>query len=177
MRRGPSGADETMLPTLVLVMALVLLRGAGALGVRSLASWRDAARWALSLMLLFTASAHFAPIVRPDLVAMVPPSLPTSLPNPEGIVTITGILEILAAIGIQIPATRRVAGLCLIALLVLMFPANVSGTARHLPLGGRPATPLALRLPMQLLFIGVAWWTAVAPRASGASPRPGENRG
>jgi uncharacterized membrane protein len=160
-----------MLPTLVLVMALVFLRGAGALGVRSLASWRDAARWALSLMLLFTASAHFAPIVRPDLVAMVPPSLP----NREGIVTITGILEILAAIGIQVPATRRVAGLCLIALLVLMFPANVSGASRHLPLGGRPATPLALRLPMQLLFIGVAWWTALARRASAASPRPEEN--
>ena len=146
-----------MLPTLVLLLATVLLRGAGLLGIEATSSWRSAARWGLSLMLLFTASAHFAPIVRPDIVAMVPPSLP----EPEGIVTVTGVLEVLAAVGIQIPATRRAAGICLIVLLVLMFPANVSAAARHVPLGGRAATPLWQRLPMQLLFVGVAWWTAV----------------
>ena len=150
-----------MLPTLVLVLGTLVLRGAGALGIQSLATWRDAARWALSLMLLFTASAHFAPMVRPDIVAMVPPSLP----DPELLVTITGVLEIAAAAGIQLPATRRIAGLCLIVLLVLLFPANVSAAARHVPLGGRPATPLALRLPMQVLFIAVAWWTSGSRRA------------
>jgi uncharacterized membrane protein len=154
-----------VLPTLVLLLAVVLLRGAGALAIRSLATWRDAARWALSLMLLFTASAHFAPLVRPDMVAMVPPSLP----HPELLVTIAGLLEILAAIGIQVPATRRVAGICLIAFLVAVFPANVSAAARHVPLGGRPATPLVLRLPMQLLFIAVAAWTTL-PRRRGAAP-------
>ena len=144
-----------MLPTLVLVLSALALRSAGALGIRSLATWRDAARWALSLMLLFTASAHFAPIVRPDIVAMVPPSLP----DPALLVTITGVLEILAAIGIQVPATRRIAGVCLIVLLIALFPANVSAAARHVPLGERPPTPVAIRLPMQVLFIAVAWWT------------------
>ena len=155
-----------MLPTLVLFMATLLLRGAGALGIESLASWKAAARWALSLMLLFTASAHFAPIVRPDLVAMVPPSLP----HPELLVSVTGVLEIVLAAAIQIPATRRAAGIALIAMLVLVFPANVSAARRHVPLGGRPATPLALRLPMQILFIGVAWWTTHAGRSAADAP-------
>ena len=156
-----------MLPTLILVMAALLLRGAGALGIQSLADWRSAARWALSLMLLFTASAHFAPIVRPDLVAMVPPSLP----HAALLVSVTGVLEIVLAAAIQIPATRRAAGIALIAMLILVFPANVSAAARHVPLGGRPATPLGLRVPMQILFVAVAWWTTHALGSAGGTAR------
>jgi hypothetical protein len=43
-------------------------------------------------MLCFTAAAHFNS-VRPDMVAMVPPGVP----NPEFMVTFTGICEILGA--------------------------------------------------------------------------------
>jgi uncharacterized membrane protein len=111
-------------------------------------------------MLLFTAAAHFN-AMRTDMIAMVPPAFP----RPDLLVTLTGILEILAAIGILAPPTRRLAGLGLILLLVLMFPANVSAALRGVTLAGKPATALWLRLPMQLLFIGVAWWTT-QPRAA-----------
>ena len=142
----------------VLFASTLLFRTVGALGVDALASWQDAARWGLSVMLLVTASAHFNRMRR-DLVAMVPPSFP----KPEVAVTATGILELLAAVGIQVPETRRLAGLGLMLLLAAMFSANVSAARRGLTLAGKPVTPLWLRLPMQVLFIGTAWWTTQTP--------------
>jgi uncharacterized membrane protein len=150
-----------MIVVAVLFVSTLLFRGAGALGIEALASWQDAARWGLSVMLLFTASAHFNRM-RKDLVTMVPPSFP----GPELFVTVTGILEILAAVGIHVPATRPLAGLGLILLLAGMFAANVSAALRKLTLNGKPVTALWLRLPMQILFIGVAWWTSLAPGAA-----------
>jgi uncharacterized membrane protein len=146
--------------TLILTVSTLLFRGLGALGVAVWQSWPDAARWGLSVMLLFTATAHFN-AMRGDLIAMVPPSFP----HPDLLVTLTGILEILGAIGILVPRTRPLAGLCLILLFVILFPANVSASLRGVTLAGKPATTLWLRLPMQLLFIGVAWWTTQRPGA------------
>jgi len=145
-----------MIPLAVLVASTLVLR---ALGVRYplFASWRASARGALSVMLLFTAAAHFN-AMREDLIRMVPPSFP----RPELFVTVTGVLEILGAIGILVPKTRRLAGIGLILLFLAMFPANVSAALRDVTLGGRPVTALWLRVPMQLLFIGVAWWTTQA---------------
>ena len=41
-------------------------------------------------------------------------------------------------------------------LMILMFPANISAARRRLRLGGRAATPLAARTPMQVVFVGAA---------------------
>ncbi len=57
---------------------------------------------------------------RPDLVRMVP----SSIPNPELMVTVTGICEILRAIGLLVPRTRRVAAVALILFLVAVLPAK-----------------------------------------------------
>ncbi|NGN62797.1 hypothetical protein G5C51_02625 [Streptomyces sp. A7024] len=48
------------------------------------------------------------------------------------LVTLTGILELAGAVGVLIPATARVTAACLIALMVAMYPANVSA-ARSRP--------------------------------------------
>jgi uncharacterized membrane protein len=45
-------------------------------------------------------------------------------------------------------------------MLVGIFSANVKAAREHLLVGGRPATALWLRLPMQLLFIGLTWWVS-----------------
>jgi uncharacterized membrane protein len=150
-----------MAVVLILCVSTLLFRALGAVGVEALASWPDAARWGLAVMLFFTAAAHFNKM-RKDLVAMVPPSFP----RPDLLVTATGVLEILGAIGILVPDTRRLAGLGLIALFVAMFAANVSAARRGLTLAGKPVTPLWLRLPMQMLFIAVAWWTTQPPGAA-----------
>jgi uncharacterized membrane protein len=136
--------------------SLIILRAIGWLGVKQLASWRDAARYALVIMILFTAAAHFTSM-KHDLVAMIPASLPRGL----WVIYLTGVLEIAGAIGLVIPRLRRVAAICLVLLLVAMFPANVNAALNEIPLRGRAPTPLWLRLPMQVLFIWMLWWTSI----------------
>jgi uncharacterized membrane protein len=143
-----------MIVILLLLGSTLLFRAAGALGVAALATWQDSTRWGLAAMLLFAASAHFT-AMREDLIRMVPPSFP----RPDLIVTLTGVLEVLAAVGMLVPATRRLAGVGLILLLVAMLPANISAALRGVTLAGKPVTGLWLRIPMQALFVGLAWWT------------------
>jgi uncharacterized membrane protein len=57
--------------------------------------------------------------MRTDLVRMVP----LWVPNPELMVSFTGLCEICGAVGLLIPATRRVAAVALIALLLAVLPA------------------------------------------------------
>ncbi|HLZ23204.1 MAG TPA: DoxX family protein [Ktedonobacterales bacterium] len=146
-----------MIPFMLLLLSLLILRGLGAAGVGLFAAWQSDAAYALALMLLLTASVHFTR-TKDDLVRMVP----SVFPFRRQIVTITGYLELLGAIGLLIPATRLLAGICLALLFIAMFPANVSAALRKASLRGRPATPLWLRVPMQLVFIGVALWAALA---------------
>lgn len=146
-----------MAPVVVLVGATLLLRGLGALGVDAFDTWLESVRVALALMFLFTASAHFTRM-KEDLVRMVPPSFP----NPRALVFATGVLEILGAIGLLVPATRRPAAWGLALLLLVLFPANVSAARRGLTLRGKPVTPFAIRLPIQLLFLALVLWVALA---------------
>jgi len=137
---------------LVLFGSLFFFRALGMAGVAAFQSWILSARVALAVMFLFTATSHFTPMKK-DLIAMVPPGLP----RPDLLVLLTGIAELAGAIGLLIPATRYWAALGLIVLMVAMLPANMSAAKRGVLLRGQPATPLSLRFPMQLLFIGWAW--------------------
>jgi len=138
-----------VLPFFVLVISTLLLRALGAAGLHPLESWTTCLRGGLSLMFLFTASAHWGKR-RCDLSAMVP----RVFPRPELMVSLTGVLEILGAAGLQIPTTAPAAALCLSVLLIAIFPANVRAARENLTIGGRPATPLLLRSLLQLVFIG-----------------------
>jgi uncharacterized membrane protein len=143
----------------VLLAALLLFRALGAAGVPALASWRAAARYALAVMLLFTAGAHFTSL-KDDLARMVP----DWVPYPRLVIFATGVFEIAAAIGLLAPATRRAAGIALIVFFLAVFPANIHAARAGIELGGRPATPLWLRAPMQVLFIALAWWSTRAKK-------------
>ena len=120
------------------------------LGVKRLSSWRDAGLGALVIMFLFTSTAHFSSM-KYDLAAMMPEPLPDGL----WIIYLTGVFDIAGAVGLLIPRTRRLAGVCLVLLLVAQFPANVNAALNDIPLGGEAPTTLWLRTPMQLLFIGM----------------------
>ncbi len=74
-----------MVPFIVLVVSLLVFRGLGALEVGLFDTWQEAASYALAVMLLLTASAHFTK-TREDLVKMVP----NAFPNPELLVAVTG---------------------------------------------------------------------------------------
>ena len=143
-----------MVVLVVLLVSLVLFGGLGALGVGALSTWHDVVAWALAAMFLFTASSHFVARTREDLIAMVP----GVFPRPALLVSLTGFLEGLGAVGLLIPATRGLAGLCLVLLLVALLPANVSAARRGVPMRGRAPTPLLVRIPMQILFVGLTLW-------------------
>jgi len=141
----------------VLLVSLLFFRGLGALGVDVFSTWQVSVAWALAAMFGFTASAHFTK-TKEDLIAMVP----KAFPNPRFMVYLTGVLEVLGAIGLLVPATRTLAALGLVLLLVAMFPANVGAAMKGTKLRGKSPTPLWLRAPMQLLFVGMALWAALA---------------
>ena len=137
-----------MVPFLVLVTATLALRAAGVSGVHALDAWTPCLRAGLSLMFLLTASAHWGKRRR-DLIAMVP----TGFPHPDLIVTITGILELLGAVGLLLLATAPAAAACLALLLIAMFPANVRAARERLKIGNSTATALPLRTVLQIVFI------------------------
>jgi uncharacterized membrane protein len=141
-----------MLVLIILFGSLLVFRASGLAGAAMFATWLASARAALAAMFLFTSISHFTPMKK-DLIAMVP----ASLPRPDVLVFITGIAEALGAMGLLISTTRAWAAFGLIALLLAMLPANISAARRGVLLRGRPATPLSLRIPMQVLFIAWAW--------------------
>jgi uncharacterized membrane protein len=147
---------QTYIVEFVLMISFILLRGVGWLGVERLSSWRAAGLGALAIMFLVTSTAHFTGM-KYDLAAM----MPEPLPNDLWIIYLTGVLEIAGAIGLLIPRTRRLAGIGLVLLMVAVFPANVNAALNGIPFGGEPPTPLWLRAPEQLLFIGMLWWTSI----------------
>ena len=143
-----------MFVLIVLLVSCLVFRAVGAAGVHALASWQDSARYALVVMFVFTATAHFNKM-KHDLARMIP----AYVPRPLLLVCVTGVLELLGAAGLVLPQFRRFAGTCLIALLVGMFIANVNAAQRGVTLRGKPPTPLWLRAPMQILFIALLWWS------------------
>jgi uncharacterized membrane protein len=146
-----------MLVLIVLLLSWLLFRAVGAAGLHALASWQDSADYALAVMFVFTSSAHFNKM-KHDLARMIPPYLP----RPLLIVYITGVLELLGAAGLVLPHFRRLAGICLIVLLIGMFIANVNAARQGVTLRGKAPTPLWLRAPMQVLFIALLWWSTRA---------------
>jgi len=145
----------------------------GLLGVRRLSSWREAGLFAVAIMFLFTGATHFSGM-KHDYVAM----LPGPLSGNVGIIYLTGALQIAGAVGLLVPRIRRIAGICLVLLLLAMFPGNVYAAINEIPFRGDAPTPLWLRTPIQLFFIGMVWWTSIrkplvqieAPRAEEPPP-------
>jgi uncharacterized membrane protein len=145
-----------MVPFVVLLVALLGFRGLGALGGPLFTTWQDCVPYALAVMFLFTAGSRLTSM-KEDLVKMVP----KIFPYPRLLVYVTGGLELLGAIGLLIPAARSVAGFCLMALLIAMFPANVNAALKHITLRGKQPTPLWLRMLMQFVYIGLALLSAL----------------
>ena len=88
--------------------------------------------------------------------------VPKVFPNPRFLVYLTGVLEVLGAVGLLVPMTRSFASLGLCLLLMAMFPANVNAARKGVLLRGKMPTPLWLRGPMQVLFIGMTLWVALS---------------
>jgi uncharacterized membrane protein len=137
-----------MAPLIALTTSFALFAALGLAGVPLLAGWLAPLRFALSVMFLLTASAHWGKR-RPDLVRMVPPAFP----RPDLLVTATGLLELAGAVGLLLRSTASYAAAGLTLLLVAMFPANIHAARAGLTIGGRPVPSLVPRTALQLLFL------------------------
>ena len=119
--------------------------------------WPEAVRVGLAVMFMFTATAHFN-AMRHDMARMMPPWIP----RPMAMVYFTGVCEVLGGLGLLLATTRTAAAIALIVFQVAVLPANVHAARAGVTLRGKPATPLAVRIPMQILFIALIWWSALA---------------
>ena len=154
---------------LLLVSPYLLLTLAGRLSSRFHIALSKRARVGLTLFFIFTGLGHF--IRTQEMAAM----LPLSLPYRTALVYLTGILELLGAIGVWIPKLTRLTGFLLILMLIAILPANIYSAINRVDFGGHEAGPvyLLVRIPFQLFVI---WWTYFAteqrfkPERS-ASPR------
>ena len=84
--------------------------------------------------------------------------IPPYLPAPAMLVVISGVAEIIGGVGFLLDRWRRLAGMGLIVLLVLVFPANVHMLRQAIDRGegGAGEALLWARLPLQGLLI---WWS------------------
>lgn len=146
-----------MVPLIVLVVSTLLARGIGALGVGDVATWPASVAVGLAVMFAITASAHWVQPKRDGLIAIVP----ARIPHPALVVTLSGTLELLGAIGLLAPATRIAAAICLTILLIAMYPANVRA-ARGVDHPAAPRTSLVLRTVLQIVFIAATLYVAIA---------------
>lgn len=117
-------------------------------------------RIAMSAMLLFTAIGHFA--FTKGMSMMVPDFVPFK----TEVVYLTGIIEIVAAIGLFIPSFRVLTAWLLIAFFVLMLPANIYAAVNHIDyqkgtFDGHGLTYLWFRIPLQALFIAWTYLSAI----------------
>ncbi|WP_271406052.1 DoxX family protein [Tenacibaculum soleae] len=117
-----------------------------------------AARIAIATMLLFTAIGHF--IFTKGMSMM----LPSFLPYKTNIIYLTGIFEILLAIGLLIPKFQIISGWLLIIFLILMLPANIYASLNKInyqkgTFDGNGLSYLWFRIPLQILFI---IWTYIS---------------
>ncbi len=140
-----------MAPLVALVLGTLAARLVGWLGVDYSDGWPSAVAVGLAAMFLVTGIAHFVNPLRLDLIAIVPPRLPA----PGLLVTVTGVLELLGAIGLLYPPTRVAAALLLGVMMLAMFPANVYASRMPSPPKSM-TTQLPLRTVEQVVFVGAA---------------------
>ena len=116
------------------------------------------ARIAMSIMLVFTAVGHFA--FTKGMSMMIPKFIPFK----ESFVYLTGMFEILLAIGLLITKFKTISGYALIIFLLLMLPANIYASVNNVnlqkgTLDGNGTRYLWFRIPLQILFI---IWTYIS---------------
>jgi uncharacterized membrane protein len=108
----------------------------------------------LAVSIIIVGVTHF--IVSDQYVRIVP----QQLPNPLGLVYLSGFYEILGGIGLLVPPVSQAAAWGLIALFIAVYPANINMAVNHIHIDHIPDSPWVqvVRLPFQAVFIAWAWW-------------------
>jgi uncharacterized membrane protein len=146
-----------MAPLITLLAGSIAARIVGWLGVDYVDTWVKAIAVGLAAMFVLTGVAHFVPPLRDNLIAIVPPQLPA----PGLLVRITGVLEFLGAVGLLGPVTRVAAAVCLLLLMLAMFPANIYAARMPNPPKSM-TTQLPLRTAEEIVYLAAAVVVAIS---------------
>lgn len=96
--------------------------------------------------------AHFAAT---DMEAKI---VPPYIPWPHAVVLISGVFELIGALGLLWVKTRRMAGIGLFMLTIAVTPANIY-MLQQAPQFPVPYWLLWLRLPFQVGLLWLIWWS------------------
>ncbi|MBA4157099.1 MAG: DoxX family membrane protein [Gemmatimonadetes bacterium] len=110
----------------------------------------------LAALFVVSGSMHF--LLADSYARTVPPTLPW----PTALVLISGGAEVLGGLGLLSERTRAIAGIGLILLLFMVWPANVQMLLQARAIGASTVWQLLLwlRLPVQLLMMVWVWRAA-----------------
>jgi uncharacterized membrane protein len=149
-----------MKPLIVLVVTFIIAVIITRL-TRNEYAWQLSGRIAMAVMLFFTASAHFA--FAKGMEMMMPPSLPYK----KFLVAFTGVLEILAGIGLLISPLYHITGICLVIFFLAVLPANIYAAMQRVDYQkgtyeGSGRSYLWFRIPLQVLFSAWVYFSAIA---------------
>lgn len=142
-----------MKPLFVLLFVFLISIGIQKLLLKNV-NYSLSGRIAMCTMLLFTALGHF--LFTEGMSKMIPDFIPLK----PTVVLVTGVFEILLAIGLLFPNYQKTTGWILIVFLLLMLPANIKASLENLnyqtgTYDGKGLSYLWFRIPLQLFFI--AW--------------------
>jgi uncharacterized membrane protein len=84
--------------------------------------------------------------------------VPSYVQAPETAVMISGIFEILGAIGLLLPAMRRLAGICLFLLTLVVTAANINMWVHFDQFPEFPPVLLGLRMMLQVFLLALILW-------------------
>jgi uncharacterized membrane protein len=140
--------------TLVLVGPYLVLTAVGHWYPRARMRSTTRAKVGLSLLFVVTSSGHF--VSNAAMSEMLPPFVPLR----RELIYMTGVLELLGAIGVWVPRVQRIAGLCMIVMLIGILPANIYSAFARVEYGGHGYGPayLLVRIPFQLVVIAWTYW-------------------
>lgn len=115
---------------------------------------RTVLRW---LVAAFYAFAGYAHLMRPEGFISITPGW---VPQPELVVALTGVAEVLGAIGLLWPPVRRWAGIGLAAYALCVWPANFHHALNDITVSGVNLdwSYHAPRLLLQPVIIWLALW-------------------
>ncbi len=117
----------------------------------------------LSVAFITTGVLHF---LRPGYFEEI---VPDYLPAHHEVVLISGAAEIAGGVGVAVGRTRALAGIWLVALLVLVFPANLNMAVHSERFQSIAPALLWGRLPLQGVLI---WWAWRATRPARRDHEP-----
>jgi uncharacterized membrane protein len=109
-------------------------------------------RWGLAALFVSAGVNHFR---APRAYERIVP--PSRKQEAHRLVVISGVAEIAGGVGVLLPATRRLSGLGLIALLAAVFPANLYMARQPEDFPKIPRWALYARLPLQPAMMLWAW--------------------